>query len=122
MYENVFIYGLYASACIIFVGSGFFSFFENKNYGESIWWSIETVTTLGYGDIIPKTAWGKLTASITMLFGLGFISLITSTITNYFSKNKIHKKHSSEIEKSHEKIDYLTKQVEILTNSKEKKD
>lgn len=124
LYRNGFIYALYASICIIFVGSGFFSIVENISYEDSIWWSIVTMTTVGYGDIVPKTNWGKVIASITMLFGIGFIGILTSTITNYFkdkkTKNKIKKTtphtHEDEITHLNNKIDDLTRLVEELSD------
>ena len=119
LYKNGFIYALYASACIVFVGSGFYSIVENISYEESIWWSIVTVTTVGYGDIVPKTGWGKVIASITMLFGIGFIGMLTSTITNYFKERKTNRKSSmkekKEIVQLNDKIDELTKVVEKLS-------
>ncbi|MHC5229798.1 potassium channel family protein [Enterococcus sp. LJL99] len=119
LYRNGFIYALYASACIVFVGSGFYSIVENISYKDSVWWSIVTVTTVGYGDIVPKTGWGKVIASVTMLFGIGFIGMLTSTITNYFKEKKTNHKNSTadkhEITQLNHKIDELTKVVETLS-------
>lgn len=115
LYHNGFIYTLYSSICIIFIGSGFFSTFENISYIDSIWWGIVTMTTVGYGDIAPQTTEGKIVASITMLFGIGFISMLTSTLTTYFKIKKTSPpptlSKDIEIEKLHEKIDYLTKTI-----------
>ncbi|MEB3217875.1 MAG: ion channel [Nostocales cyanobacterium 94392] len=40
-----------------------------KNFGDALWWTITTITTVGYGDIYPKTVPGKLIAVAVMLFG-----------------------------------------------------
>lgn len=123
LYRNGFIYALYASACIVFVGSGFYSIVEDISYEDSIWWSIVTVTTVGYGDIVPKTGWGKVIASVTMLFGIGFIGMLTSTITNYFKEKKTNHKSSRtdthEIAQLNHKIEELTKVVETLSEKLE---
>lgn len=125
LYRNGFIYALYASACIIFVGSGFYSMVEKISYEDSVWWSIVTMTTVGYGDIVPKTGWGRIIASITMLFGIGFIGILTSTITNYFKVKRINKNDSAtsndEVDQLHAKIDSLTKVVETLSKKLEDK-
>jgi voltage-gated potassium channel len=48
------------------------------------WWAIQTVTTVGYGDIVPRQTSGKVLAAILMLGGLAFLSVITATITSAF--------------------------------------
>ncbi|WP_407857596.1 potassium channel family protein [Enterococcus hailinensis] len=123
LYRNGFIYALYASGCIIFVGSGFYSIAESIGYKDSIWFSLVTMTTVGYGDIVPKTDLGRFIAAITMLFGIGFIGMLTSTITNYFKdRNTNKKKKSSEIEELHAKVSELTQAVEHLTRNLEDKE
>ncbi len=52
--------------------------------GQGLWWSIQTVTTVGYGDIVPTTTSGRLIASIVMLTGIAFLTVITATITSTF--------------------------------------
>ncbi|MDA9471945.1 potassium channel family protein [Enterococcus sp. 5H] len=125
LYRNGFIYALYASTCIVFVGSGFFSIVESISYEDSIWWSIVTMTTVGYGDIVPKTGWGKIIASITMLFGIGFIGMLTSTITNYFKDRKTNTKNSAlngeDLQQINNKVDELSKLVEDLSKKLEEK-
>jgi voltage-gated potassium channel len=48
------------------------------------WWAIQTVTTVGYGDVVPNQTSGKVLAAILMLGGLSFLSIITATITSAF--------------------------------------
>lgn len=86
LYTNGFIYVIYISLGILIIGSGLFSIAENINFSDALWYSIVTVTTVGYGDIAPKTEAGKLVASVLMLLGIGFIGILTSTITSYFSR------------------------------------
>ncbi|MBC1725992.1 potassium channel family protein [Listeria seeligeri] len=61
---------------------------EINNYPDALWWAIVTATTVGYGDIIPVTPIGRILATIMMLFGIAFIGMITSTITNFFRAKK----------------------------------
>src|SRR5262249_37287725 len=49
-----------------------------------IWWAIQTVTTVGYGDIVPDQTAGKVVAGFLMLGGLSLLSVITAAITSGF--------------------------------------
>ena len=49
-----------------------------------MWWALQTVTTVGYGDVVPQKGLGRAVASILLLGGLAFISVITATITSGF--------------------------------------
>ena len=52
--------------------------------GSGLWWAVQTVTTVGYGDHVPETAAGQIVAAIVMLLGIGFITVITASITGSF--------------------------------------
>ena len=52
--------------------------------GTGLWWSVQTVTTVGYGDIVPTNAIGRLIATLVMLTGIAFLTVITATITSRF--------------------------------------
>lgn len=55
---------------------------EFTSFGESIWWAAQTITTVGYGDVIPKTPFSKGVAIVVMLFGVATASLTTAIITS----------------------------------------
>jgi voltage-gated potassium channel Kch len=55
-----------------------------KTAGDALWWAIVTVTTVGYGDVSPATAEGRLIAVALMLIGIGVISALTATIASFF--------------------------------------
>jgi voltage-gated potassium channel len=52
--------------------------------GSGLWWAVQTVTTVGYGDHVPASAAGQILAALVMLFGIGFITVITASITGAF--------------------------------------
>ncbi len=59
---------------------------------QSVYWAIVTITTVGYGDLVPQTALGKAIASITMLFGYSILAVPTGIITAELSQEmKAHK-------------------------------
>lgn len=49
-----------------------------------LWWAVQTVTTVGYGDTVPTTVAGRLVAAIVMIVGIGFIAVVTAAITAAF--------------------------------------
>ena len=55
-----------------------------KSLGDAIWWTISTVTTVGYGDKYPTTGAGRLLAVIVMFTGISLIGVITASIASWF--------------------------------------
>lgn len=52
------------------------------SFDDALWWGIVTLTTVGYGDVVPHTIEGKLAATVLMLLGIGLFAGITATITS----------------------------------------
>lgn len=52
---------------------------------KAMWWAIITITTIGYGDVIPMTALGKFFASVIVFIGIGIIALPTGILASAFS-------------------------------------
>jgi voltage-gated potassium channel len=50
---------------------------------DAMWWGITTMTTVGYGDVVPKTPEGRLAATILMVLGIGLFSAVTATVTSF---------------------------------------
>lgn len=57
-----------------------------KNVFDSLWWALATFTTVGYGDIYPVTAAGKLLSAIIAVLGIGLVAVPTGIISAGFSK------------------------------------
>lgn len=96
LHTNGFIYVLYSAGALILLSSFAISFLENKTFGDALWWSIVTTTTVGYGDISPATPAGRVIAVILMIFGIGLIGMLTGTITTYFTSSKNQSENNSE--------------------------
>jgi voltage-gated potassium channel len=50
---------------------------------DALWWGLTTMTTVGYGDVYPTTAEGRLSAAVLMILGIGLYSAITATLTSF---------------------------------------
>ena len=80
------------------------------NYGDSVWWAIETITTVGYGDMIPVTIAGRVYASMLMLGGVVIVGATTATVISYLSEKvqTVHKKsqeHAAHLNDTHKHDD-----------------
>lgn len=84
LHTNGLIYILYVNTFIVLVGSAILSVVEDMAFSDSLWWALVTVTTVGYGDVIPSTIFGKWIAVLLMVVGIGTISMLTSALTNFF--------------------------------------
>ncbi len=75
---------------VVIVGSlAMFSIEGNVNPGfstvpDAMWWTIITITTVGYGDVVPITVAGKILATILIFIGLASIALMTAVLTKIF--------------------------------------
>lgn len=65
---------------------------------RSIYWCIVTLTTVGYGDVVPTTTFGQIMASIIMILGYGIIAVPTGIVTSEYSRTYRKKEpHKSDI-------------------------
>lgn len=120
---NGFIYMLYCSFVLILLSTVLIMFVENQTFSDALWWSIVTSTTVGYGDISPTTSIGRVIAVILMVFGIGFIGMLTGTITTFFLKfsnndNKNSDLSVDEIVNLIDSLDDITQKelIEVLKN------
>lgn len=73
---------------VVVVGAGvLISLIDNEEYpnvGVGMWWALQTVTTVGYGDVTPTQVGGRLVGVAVMLEGTAFIAIVTAVITSSF--------------------------------------
>lgn len=130
IYSTGVIYLFSISVVILVLSALLYSMVEKISLSNALWWAITTATTVGYGDIYPRTFVGKIIASILMIGGIGFIGLLTSTITDFFTVTKEHegtdeadlKKLILTIDELSRKVDHLSDQVNHLNKQSNKPD
>lgn len=75
------------------------------SFADALWWSFVTITTVGYGDMVPLTLVGRAVAIILMLGGIAFFSGVTANLASFLIKGK---------ESQNKDIERLVKEVEGL--------
>jgi voltage-gated potassium channel len=71
---------------------------------DALWWCIATVTTVGYGDVVPVTSLGRIVAIVYMFFGITLIAILLAVISNTFYTKRFEKE---EKEKKEQEMNYL---------------
>lgn len=54
---------------------------EFPTIGKGLWFALQTVTTVGYGDVTPTQTGGRVIAALVMLTGIGFLAVVTASVT-----------------------------------------
>lgn len=76
---------------VVFIAGAAEALVDTKDFHstwDGIWWAVVTVTTVGYGDVTPTSKEGQVIAMIVMLFGIGFLAILTATIASTFVKSE----------------------------------
>ena len=76
-----------ATLFIVVAGGVAIRLLDHHEYSSiwlGMWWSLQTVTTVGYGDVTPESVPGRLVGGVVMLQGIAFLAIITAAITSTF--------------------------------------
>ena len=76
-----------------------------NSFADALWWAVVTITTVGYGDMVPVTAAGKAVAVVLMLGGVAFFSGVTANLASFLVKGDDTEKKA---------LSQLTKEIESL--------
>jgi voltage-gated potassium channel len=82
---------LFAAICA-FSGASIFAHYEHKHsMWDGAWWAMATMATVGYGDLSPKSVYGRLAGIALMFIGVGFFALVTGAIAQRFLSPQVQK-------------------------------
>lgn len=95
--------------------------------GDGLWWALQTVTTVGYGDHVPADAAGRIVAALVMLVGIGFITVITASITSAFVEQSRQKQRAGrdsvataeQLQKTEQRIDARLERIEAALSTRD---
>ena len=80
------------------------------DFGTALWWAIVTLGTVGYGDVVPHSGWGRVVGSVVIIFGVTFIAFLTAVVTSLFVEEE-QRAHREQTEEEHRAAREDTRQV-----------
>lgn len=90
--EELVLFGIVASIVLFLAGLGIY-YFENPAQPEvfssvfhSLWWAVITLTTVGYGDMVPNTLGGRLFTFVLLVIGIGVVAVPTAILSSALAK------------------------------------
>jgi len=84
------------------------------SFRDSLWWAITTVTTVGYGDVVPTSTGGRVVGSVLMLAGVSAIPIATSLVVSVFVTRLQEKERQRDAEARKELVDRLERIEQAL--------
>lgn len=94
-------------------GGEAFAAIENVSRAKGLYWSLTTMTTVGYGDVTPNTGEGRIVAVAVMLVGIGFVAIVTGAVAQRFIAPAEEQAQMSRHELDH-KLDALADRLERI--------
>jgi voltage-gated potassium channel len=88
---------------------------EYPSFGRALWFTLQTVTTVGYGDVTPTSVVGRLVGAVVMLTAIGFITIVTAAITSTFVEAARRKADKAAEEADTEAADRTEDALAVIT-------
>jgi voltage-gated potassium channel len=87
------------------------------NFGDAIWWAFVTLTTVGYGDFYPITAWGRTVAVLLMCGGVAVVGVVTATLASWVIE-RAARGHDDDEPATRKQVRELSDQVAALVTAR----
>ncbi len=78
---------------VLMLGTLGLTYFESVSPANALWWTVVTISTVGYGDIAPATVGGRLVGVVAMLSGIGLLSAVSATLASMMVSSDWKKAH-----------------------------
>ena len=79
-----------------------------------MWWATQTVTTVGYGDVVPGPGGGKVVATVLMVGGLSLFAVITGVITSVFVARAQAERHAAGADPVAQRLERISSELEAV--------
>jgi len=80
---------------------------------DALWWSLATVTTVGYGDVYPKTTVGHMVAGILMIAGIALFGTFTATVASFFVQQD-SRQEDEKLDAALRKLDAISERMDQM--------
>jgi voltage-gated potassium channel len=105
---------VYAASLAVLQAERFDPSAHIKKFGDALWWSVTTITTVGYGDFYPVTTEGRLVAVLLMIGGISLIGMITAAVATWIVQ-RVAEEDTTKQAATAAHIDELRSQIAQLT-------
>jgi voltage-gated potassium channel len=85
-----------------------------------MWWALQTVTTVGYGDVTPKEPIGRVVGAVVMIEAIAFLSVITAAVTSSFVERSRQQRRAQEAAENAEEAELLESRLAAITGQLER--
>ena len=111
---------------VVVVGAGvLISLVDRHEYPDvavGMWWALQTITTVGYGDVTPSHVTGRLLGAVVMLQGTAFIAIVTAVITSTFvaRATRTHEQEeTNDRERLERRFDELERKLDLIVQARD---
>ena len=110
-----------ATLVSVIVGGTLITFVDREEFpdlGTGLWWALQTVTTVGYGDVTPTSLPGRLVGAVFMLEAIAFVTMVTALITSSFveraRRERISDSQTLDVEQLTAQLSEITPRLERI--------
>ena len=107
-----------ATLLSVLLGGALITILDHKefpDFGTGAWWALQTVTTVGYGDVTPETAIGQVIGALFMLEAIAFVTIVTAVITSSFVERARQERTAASQATESTDVEQLTAQLTEIT-------
>jgi voltage-gated potassium channel len=112
--RNATVLTISVTIAVVLIGSLVIWLFGGKNYPDfetAFWFTLQTITTVGYGDVTPDTTFGRFVAGVVMIVAIGFTTIVTALITSTFVEAAQRQRREEEEARQRERTDQILHRI-----------